>query len=995
MKITQFKKAPLAAGVALALGLQLPYGFAVAEEQAADGVLEEQIVYGIRESLKKSADIKRTSAGVVDAISAEDMGDFPDSNLAESLQRITGVAIDRERGEGAKVTVRGFGPDFNLVLLNGRQMPTSTLSNTLGRSFDFGNLAAEGISSVRVYKSGKADVPTGGIGSTIDIRTARPLESPGFKATAAISAMHDDSTTNGDDYTPEISALFSNTFADDTIGVALSVVRQERNNGANTASVGGWRTFGGNVDNDWGNPNSPTEWGGIPNDPTTQVNRTTSPDERYSVPQNTGYELAEWDRVRTNGQLTLQWRPADDITTTLDYTYSEVELERTFNNYSAWYNFGGQSSEWTDGPNASPVYYSEANGGAGDFAMAAGSDASVSENESVGFNLVWDVSDRLTLEFDHHDSSAESKPDSVFGNASQLAIASFSRNQTTTHFDSELPVLELDLARPLSADDMIVTGSVFANDYQRMEVEQSKIAGSFEFGEDRFVQSIDFGVQITETNNRSAGAVVQRDAWGGVTQPGAISDLLTPASSAGAFDEFSAGNDPRLVTDYFTYDMPALIARTESLMASGDATIFQASGGMGDCGTGLCASSTYTSDRRTTEESTALYFQVNMATETFGKPLAMRFGIRQEETEVDSQALAPNYTGINWVGGNEFSAIQGGGDFTRLQGEYDYTLPNLDMRWDLAENLVGRMSFSKTLSRPGYGDIQGGITINSLVRVDGGTGSRGNPGLLPYESTNHDFSLEYYYGNGSYVSAGYFVKDVENFIGTSSVIEPLFGLPHPGQGALAQEAQAALGAGATTGDQLAWILENRADSPAVDAAAGTVSGVAGDPLANFNLTVPVNIQDAEMKGWELNIQHNFGETGFGLIANATLVDADVGYDNMSLEQQFVLVGLGDTANFIGFYDKNGYQVRIAYNWRDDFLAGTGQNNVGAGPPTYVSDYAQWDMSLSYDINENAVVFLDVINLTNETTHVYGRTKAQTLFAGQSGSRYNLGFRYTF
>ena len=646
MKITQFKKAPLAAGVALALGLQLPYGFAVAEEQAADGVLEEQIVYGIRESLKKSADIKRTSAGVVDAISAEDMGDFPDSNLAESLQRITGVAIDRERGEGAKVTVRGFGPDFNLVLLNGRQMPTSTLSNTLGRSFDFGNLASEGISSVRVYKSGKADVPTGGIGSTIDIRTARPLESPGFKATAAISAMHDDSTTNGDDYTPEISALFSNTFADDTIGVALSVVRQERNNGANTASVGGWRTFGGNVDNDWGNPNSPTEWGGIPNDPTTQVNRTTSPDERYSVPQNTGYELAEWDRVRTNGQLTLQWRPADDITTTLDYTYSEVELERTFNNYSAWYNFGGQSSEWTDGPNASPVYYSEANGGAGDFAMAAGSDASVSENESVGFNLVWDVSDRLTLEFDHHDSSAESKPDSVFGNASQLAIASYTRNQTTTYFDQgELPVLALDLARPLSAEDMMIAGSVFANDYARMEVEQSKIAGTFEFGEDRFVQSIDFGVQVTETNNRSAGAVVQRDAWGsfwGGDTLGTISDLLTPASSAGAFDEFSGGNDPRLVTDYFTYDMPAMIERAEALMAAGTIPTFAATSGGGDCGTGLCASSTYTSDRRTTEESTAMYFQINMATETFGKPLAMRFGMRHEETEVDSQALAPN-----------------------------------------------------------------------------------------------------------------------------------------------------------------------------------------------------------------------------------------------------------------------------------------------------------------------------------------------------------------
>ena len=185
----------------------------------------------------------------------------------------------------------------------------------------------------------------------------------------------------------------------------------------------------------------------------------------------------------------------------------------------------------------------------------------------------------------------------------------------------------------------------------------------------------------------------------------------------------------------------------------------------------------------------------------------MRFGIRQEETEVDSQALAPNYTGINWVGGNEFSAIQGGGDFTELQGEYDYTLPNLDLRWDLTEDLVGRMSFSKTLSRPGYGDIQGGMGNQSRwFESMAVMGSRGNPGLLPYESTNHDFSLEYYYGNGSYISAGYFLKDVENFIGTSSVVEPLFSLPHPGQGALAQEAQAALGTGATTGDQLAWIL---------------------------------------------------------------------------------------------------------------------------------------------------------------------------------------------
>ena len=991
MQVTKFKKAPLAAGIALAVGVPFPYGFAVAEEANATGQVEEQIVYGIRESLKKSADIKRDSAGVVDAISAEDIGDFPDSNLAESLQRITGVAIDRERGEGKSVTVRGFGPDFNLVLLNGRQMPTASGTS---RSFDFGNLASEGIASVRVYKSGKADVPTGGIGSTMDIRTTRPLEDPGFKGTIAASVMNDQSTTTGNNYTPEVSALFSNTFADDTVGVSLSLIQQDRNNGANTASVAGWRSFAGNVDNDWGNPNSPTEWGGIPNDSTTQVNRTTSADEVYSVPQNTGYELAEWERVRTNGQLTMQWRPVESITSTLDYTYSEVELSRTFNNYSAWYNFGGQESEWTDGPNASPLMYAEDNGGAGDYAMAAGSDATVAENKSVGFNLVWDVSDRLVLELDHHNSSATKMPDSVYGDASQLAIAAFSRQKTTTYFGGELPVLALDLSDPLSADDMKVTGSVFTNNYSKMGIEQTELSGNFEFDADRFVDSIDFGVELTEVNNRSAGSVVQRDAWGGVTELDAISDLLTPASSAGRFDQFSGGDDARMVTNYFTFDMPALIARTEALMASGDAQTFQAND-MGDCGTGLCASSTFSSDRRTQEESTAVYLQANASTEVADMPLGVRFGLRWEQTEIESQALAPSYSGINWVGGNEFSAVQDGTDFTELSGEYNYLLPNLDLRLDVTEDVVARASFSKTLTRPNYEVIQGGQTIAQLLRIDGGDGNRGNPALKPFESTNYDLSVEYYYGEGSYVSAGYFRKSVDNFIGNASVTEALFNLPHPGQGAYVAEAQAALGVAATSGELRDWILANKDGSPCVDAAANLISGIDGDPVAQFNMTVPVNINKATMKGWELNVQHNFGATGFGVIVNATLVEANVGYDNMSLGQQFVLSGLGDTANFIGFYDKNGFQARLAYNWRDDFLAGTGQANVGAIPPTYVADYAQWDMSVSYDINDNAVVFLDVINLTNETRHVYGRTELQTLFASQEGTRYNLGVRYTF
>src|SRR6188768_2751294 len=150
-----------------------------AQEQAGDE-LEEVVVTGLRGSLKASMETKREASGVVDAISAEDIGKFPDTNLAESLQRITGVSIDRVNGEGSNVTVRGFGPNFNLVTLNGRQLPAAHVGTITGnptntgaqgttRSFDFANLASEGVSQLVVYKTSSASVTSGGIGAAIDI----------------------------------------------------------------------------------------------------------------------------------------------------------------------------------------------------------------------------------------------------------------------------------------------------------------------------------------------------------------------------------------------------------------------------------------------------------------------------------------------------------------------------------------------------------------------------------------------------------------------------------------------------------------------------------------------------------------------------------------------------------------------------------------------------------------------------------------------------------
>src|SRR4051812_2435795 len=209
-------------------------------------------VTGIRASLESSLSLKRDAHGVVDGITAEDVGKFPDTNLAESMQRISGVSIDRAANEGSKVTVRGFGPDYNMILLNGRQLPTSTVLATgasTSRAFDFANLAAESISSLEVWKTAKAAKPAGGIGATINIKTARPLEQHGMVASIGVKADADQSNKRlptddkGKAVTPEISGIYSNTFADHTVGVSLTGSYQVRDGGYNKASTGGWHSI--------------------------------------------------------------------------------------------------------------------------------------------------------------------------------------------------------------------------------------------------------------------------------------------------------------------------------------------------------------------------------------------------------------------------------------------------------------------------------------------------------------------------------------------------------------------------------------------------------------------------------------------------------------------------------------------------------------------------------------------------------------------------------
>ncbi|GAB3341329.1 TonB-dependent receptor [Marilutibacter aestuarii] len=956
--------------------------------------LDTVVVTGIRESLASSMNIKRDAQGIVDGIVAEDIGKFPDTNLAESLQRISGVSIDRtSSGEGSKVTVRGVGPDFNLVLLNGRQMPAANLGPGGGgtsnsRAFDFANIAAEAVSALEVYKTSRASTPTGGIGATINIKTARPFDIPGSLANIGVKGVYDTSADNlpdaypGDSVTPEISGIFSNTFGDGKFGVSFTGSYQERNSGFSQAAVAdGWAMFRGDDANSWNRLPMAGEPG------YDQITNRPGPDTIYGRPQNFGLSVNGVQRQRTNGQLTFQYAPTDRVTTTLDYTYSENQIQAQRNELSVWFNYAPGTSSWTDGPIAGPLVYSEDIPAANaDIAMGGMNLATRYKGESLGFNVAWEVNDALDLEFDYHDSTATSRPDSPWGSAGVLGMAAFLRGTTTVDFSNDFPILNIQLPQGVSqieASDAVVTGSVFQNSYNKAEVEQFQARGQFRFED---YSGLDFGVSLTDVHNRTAAAVMQRDTWGGVGTPADYDDDIFYAGNMGDyFDAFSGHDSPNFTDRFLLFDFNRL--RDAAAGVAGDDSLYR-------------APTEYTDDLRTQEKSQSAYLQWNK-TFDWSMPLHVAAGVRYEETEVTSSALVRIGTGISWDAANElYVTYADDQDFTTLKGEYDYWLPALDLALELTDSMILRGSYSQTIGRPGWQDIQGGQRLANIVRVDGGDGSQGNPALSPLESDNFDLSFEWYYGEASYLSVGYFRKNITNFISTTIVEGTPFNLHTPVGGTYWNNA---INAGCAASDLVCirdYIFTNHAGDPGVTVTGtnaagqltGSIVGQPGDPIATFDIVQPANQRSDHLDGWEFNIQHMFGDSGFGLAANYTIVDSGLTFDNTSLGDQYPMVGLSDSANLVAFFDKYDWQIRAAYNWRDEFLNGIGGQGNN---PNYTEAYGQLDMNVSYRVDDHWTLFAEGINLTDETQRVFARHSNQLRYATQTGPRYMFGFRYTF
>ena len=982
MKNVTFTKSRLATAIAVLMASSLVQA---QDTSTADNSASEDIeviqISGIRGSLIRSMDVKRDASGVVDAISAEEMGKFPDTNLAESLQRITGVSVSRSNGEGSQITVRGFGPEFNLITLNGRQMPGT--GNT--RSYNLENLASDGISAIEVYKTARAENPSGGLGATVNIITAKPLQSPGLRYSVSAKGIYDSSNEEGDDITPELSAIFSNTFADEKFGVAISVSHQQRDFQRQYANIQGWQAQTSLPVLDAANV--------IDARPEDAEGNKIGP---AFFAKDMNYGIDDVERERSNGQVTLQFAPVDNFVATLDYTASQATTGVNTIGWGIWNEFGGNINAYELDENGTAVY-ADISGNDGSF--TASRNTTEVTARSVGLNLDWQVTEDFHLSLDYHDSDnkTDNGADKGLGSDGQVIIGS--DQLVTKIYDyrtGDIPqasILWRNGTNELTPGEMDSNFSQFTHSPGKSDIKQLQLDSTwYNSVFDIPLASIKAGVAFTD---QTMGG---HNAWSGLRGGAGFSpsfteifpdSMFTRHSTAGFLDEFSGGGLNMASPYYYTYSFDEAVARqaaylTEAVMGA-DVYVPDAYYDGID------------SESSVQEETLSVYLQSDWQFDIGRFPARFNASVRYEETDVTSTVRQTVPQQVVWASASEWITqyLQGEDTFLTLTGKHDVLLPMFDFRIDLTDDIVARVSWGKTIARAPLGNLAGGRSLSGSPKIGSRTGSEGNTNLQPFESTNLDLSLEYYYAEGSYASVGYFKKDVKNFIANETVEAQFDGLHDIYLGPRYLEAEQQLIAAGDANPDTSAIYQQMLDNGHGNAN-GVIEPTANDPLITWLVTRPYNSNDKSVDGFEVAVQHLFGETGFGVGANATFVDGDVKFDVTSLEVQSPLNGLGDSANFQAFYENHGLSVKVTYAWRDSYLIGVGQSQGSAdAPPQFAKTFGQWDMSINYDINDNLTVFFEGINLNNETEQGYGRYEEQFLFARQYGTRYALGVRYSF
>jgi TonB-dependent receptor len=942
--------APLAAGVTM--------GSAVAQEANSEddaSSVEVIQVRGIRGSLEQSLSIKRASSQVVDAISSEDVGKFPDANVAESLQRITGVAIDRNGGEGQFITVRGLGPEFNTVLLNGRTLAT----DNDGREFSFDVLSSDIIQRAEVFKSAIPELQSGGIGATVNIVTARPLENGQNSVNFSASGIYEDQRG---DLTPEFSVIGNWVNEDQTYGFSGGISYSDRATQLDTVNTNGFADLTGAAA-----IFAPESSSGLVDDDVGTLPAGARVQQQVVVSR----DIQDRERLTFNGGF--QARPNDKLEVTVDALYTTFEIDSFATQFSGFFTPPFINPQ-IDGNgtvvafNRPGVDFINRNPGLTTVSESQNDNVLTSNNREadsylVGLNLQYDVNDSLSLNFDVSTSNATRNQTNPFVVLGALAPAS---PLIALPDDAEIATI----TNIVGAQDTSIQRLHFVN-VNRQEVEDDinevKAGGEYVF-ESGLLSKITFGAaysdrskerQLFDNFSSTQGAGIfcafcgyTVDFDDSILNQVNLGDFLSGVSgsdriplnflTASFEDAFAALNSDAAINDPArTGELPAadLIARRN---AAGDSIFGFFEPELNNAGS-----------FRVDEEVTSGF--VNTFWEG-GDTIAWtaNIGFRIDRTETTSFGVdQPVVQFRESIGDTQLVPVFGPETQISVSNSYTNFLPSANIKFDLTDDVVLRAAFSQTVTRPTLTSL--GVNNTFAGRSNAPTSTGGNPNLEAFESTNYDIAFEWYVDEISFVGVSVFYKDFENFLEAST-------LPVPGE---------------------------------IVIPAGNVANPSDQDITvdvTFQDTRTRNGEEGSITGAELALQKGW-ENGFGASLNYTYVESDIDRALDSGASDCDYNGLSpNTVNVSGFFENDKWSARVSYNYRDEFLV---QCFAEFSEPREREEFGQVDLSASYSINERYQVFFEGINVLDEERRDFSRFENRFLTFEDTGPRYTFGIRGAF
>jgi TonB-dependent receptor len=1014
------------------------------------------VVTGIRGSLQRAMNIKKNADGVVDGIAAEDIGKYPDTNLADSLQRIPGVSINRVSGEGEQVTVRGFGPGYNTISVDGRIMPATAIGVIGGgqgadlaqgntRAFDFSQIASDGVQAVQVYKTGRADIDSGGIGASINVVTLQPLVHSGTQASLTVKALTNDNPGLGTvlkkkSVTPEISGAYQWTNDSGKFGIAAFGSYQEKTGSNREDTVNTWNIMPYSSCAGLANCSTTFLTSGTAPAAANIHNAPTSATQLIAEPTDSRLGYSELDTKRSNGEIVARFKPTEALTITANTFYAEAKQQEARSELTNWFSRNPYAAVTFDGNSTIDTVVSATD------TVPTGKDQGY-ENEmraiksnisSTGLNLKYHPNDRWTFSVDASTSKSTAEGGNPDGSSSTTVSTAqtYVASNTTTFGPLQAPYQNVTLNPAKSATGQQDAASL-SSGYSRQvfskqtdKIDQAKFDATYAVDDS---SHLSFGLDAYKNINESSELdyLTQFGDWGGNNPGDVLKYGNTPIKTYCLACQFkSVSLDADANTAYRFNAVPAYAG----LVAYYSSPSFQNVLPVGTAKANTPNVNGF-AHNKVEEDVKSGYAQFAMKSDFLGRPVKILAGVRYEDTHVTVTAFQNIPTGVRWDQKNNFSIIQGSGVQPYAQkAHYSNLLPSLDMAMSVTDQITGRMSFSVTDARPQYSQMYATTSVNApgdATYLTGNyTASSGNPALKPLVSENFDVSGEWYYGKNSYVSLGYYRKAVQNFVGNGTTKTPLFGLRDPSSGQPGTTSGAAVtaikGLGQSVGVNNMSAMTILITQAGGDVAKATqeyktftapdghvsadldslevylwanpswkVTSASTDPIASFTLSQPINNQTANIDGFEFSWQHFFGDTGFGLAASATTVNGDVRLDNAANPfgaSQFALEGLSNTYNITGIYEKYGWSGRVVYNWRDKYLTTANATQSGG---LYTAAYGQWDASVNYDLTPKVVLSLEALNLNKAHLVQYVRVPTDVVLYQELDTRYELGLRYKF